>query len=108
MEKKKKAEERLKAYFMKKVRGGVVLGTAELKAYLKRAGLNVSWKYLEKLRRQFKASAIFERIKGRPPAYMTNSIPRFGQVQVDLAFYQERWARFNKGYKGRYKIGGVE
>ncbi len=94
------AEQRLERYFMRSVRQGRVLSLQDLQLYIKRNGLHVKSEYLRHLRRRFKATAIFERIKTRPPAYMTNAIPRLGQVQVDVGFFHERWAKFNRGYKG--------
>lgn len=72
----------------------------DLVKYNSSNNLGLSRNQLRNFRRRFEYLTYYERVKSRPPGFMTNSFPRYGQVQIDLAFLNENHKNFNRGYKG--------
>ncbi len=99
----KSQEALLDAFFDKSVRRGQVPDLQALKKFAASKGLGIPHRKLREWRRRSRAAAVFERIKSRPPGYVTNQHPKYGQVMMDLAFYKEKWRRFNAGAKGEEK-----
>ncbi len=99
-------ERLLESHFLRSVRKGEVPSYEDLRMYCKSRGLSVPRASLREMRRKFKFLGVFERIKGRPPGYLKNLFPKYGQVQCDLAFYREGWRKHNGGVKGEEE-GGV-
>jgi hypothetical protein len=90
----------VKRHFRSQVRSGVVPSERDLAKFVKSKKLLVKARELRDIRRKFKFTSVFERIKARPRAFAKNSHSKYGQVQVDLGFYRERWKNFNGGARG--------
>ncbi len=98
------AERSMEGHFLKLARKGVIPSLEDLGRYNKARKLGLSSDYLRGLRRRFDFSAPFQRVRTRPPAYLKNLHPKYGQVMVDLAFYRSEWKRHNGGVKGERKM----
>ncbi len=90
----------LDAFFLRSLRKGAAPDWKALQKYARSKSLAIPDHRLREWRRRFKSTAPFERVKSNPPGHMTNQHPRYGQVMIDLAFYKEKWGRFNQGSKG--------
>ncbi len=91
----------LSRHYFKSVKKGVVLSTKSLLEYSRQKKWSYNLKEIQKIKRRFPKLAAFERTRDRPPAYVKNLFPRYGQLMIDLAFYREKWKRSNQGYIGR-------
>ncbi len=94
-------EELVDAFFLRRVKKGGAPDLEALQKFAKSKGLSIPIQDLREWRRRFKSTAKFERVKSKPPGYMTNQHPRYGQVMIDLAFFMEKWRKFNGGAKGK-------
>jgi hypothetical protein len=109
--------ERVKDYFLKKAKLGIVLSAKELLKYCKKNGLKCNEPELKSLRREWKFLAIFNKPK-KVSAYMGQALPRYGILQVDLGFIKPRTDKSRRRVrrrpwedkpqaKGKTKEGGL-
>ncbi len=92
--------DQVRRFFLSAVGKGTVPSVGDLKRFCDSKRISLSRVELAGLRRRFSSTAPFERIKDKPPAYLKNLFPKYGQVMIDLAFYRERWRRHNGGCIG--------
>ena len=97
--------DKLRRYFRESARSGKLRSLAEMRAYAEKRELDYDEHELQKMRFDFEFSALHGKFT-RPKVFQTNSIPRFGYLQADLAEYKVRWKSFNGGK--RYFICMVE
>ena len=72
----------------------------ELLLFVKKHRLTISRKALRKLRWYFEATALFGRSLNRTRHYASSSIKRYGTCFLDLAYFETKYFRWNKGMRG--------
>ena len=72
----------------------------ELLIFVKKNKLTIARKVLSNLRWYFEASALFGRSLNRTRHYASSSIKRYGTCFLDLAYFETRYFRWNRGMRG--------
>jgi hypothetical protein len=80
--------EQLKKIFVAHAKDGRILSFRQLRAIAKDKKLKYKIRDLSRIRQQWMETAIYRRAtRLRPEVFQSHSIPQFGLVQIDLAFY---------------------
>ena len=93
--------EALKRVFVTNAKAGRLWSYRELRAYARNKRLSVDYKELSRIRKNWLETAIYQRAaRLRPSVFQSHSIPQFGLVQVDIAFYLGQEKSKNDNYIG--------
>jgi hypothetical protein len=79
--------EALEKEFARRASGGVVMSRDEMLEFCRRRGVSVDREALGRLRATLRHTALFAQNR-RPPRYMSSSIPKYGTIMVDMAYFR--------------------
>ncbi len=90
----------LKDYFIKTVeKKNYIPTTDELILYCKnKLNISIKSKDIVKFRRQYKPIALYTQSLRKPKLTSGYCFPKYGTIQIDLAFFKPKWKGFNQGF----------